>query len=329
MSAALDARFPLQHAVCSHGRVAWREAGAGMSPPGRPKGEFRSAQHEGSQLSLVLLHGIGAGALSWAGQFAGLAGTHRVIAWDAPGYGSSAPLPQTQPMAVDYARALGEWLGQLGVTELVLVGHSLGALMAAAWAAQAGERGPQRLRSLVLASPARGYGSAAPATQLAKWQERIELMARLGPAGLAEQRSASLCAGSASPAALALVRWSMARTTPGGYGQAAHMLAHDDLATHLRGVLAPMQVLCGDLDQTTPAAACRELAAQVGAPFTLLEGVAHACYVEDAPQFNAALRQALSPPVTTATRAERRAAPKPARIPSGDRPTYPSSEGLT
>jgi hypothetical protein len=29
------------------------------------------------------------------------------------------------------------------------------------------------------------------------------------------------------------------------------------------------------------------------------------------------------------TRAERRAAPKPARIPAGDRPTYPADEGLT
>ena len=28
-------------------------------------------------------------------------------------------------------------------------------------------------------------------------------------------------------------------------------------------------------------------------------------------------------------RAERRAAPKPARVPSGDRPTYPSDEGQT
>ena len=28
-------------------------------------------------------------------------------------------------------------------------------------------------------------------------------------------------------------------------------------------------------------------------------------------------------------RAERRAAPKPVRIPSGDRPAYPSDEGLT
>ncbi len=30
-----------------------------------------------------------------------------------------------------------------------------------------------------------------------------------------------------------------------------------------------------------------------------------------------------------AKRAERRAAPKPARVPSGDRPMYPSAKGLT
>jgi hypothetical protein len=38
----------------------------------------------------------------------------------------------------------------------------------------------------------------------------------------------------------------------------------------------------------------------------------------------------MSHPVSTrAPRAERRAAPKPARAPSGDRPTYSSDEGLT
>ncbi len=34
-------------------------------------------------------------------------------------------------------------------------------------------------------------------------------------------------------------------------------------------------------------------------------------------------------PVSTFARAERRAAPKPARIPLGDRPTYSSDEGLS
>ena len=35
------------------------------------------------------------------------------------------------------------------------------------------------------------------------------------------------------------------------------------------------------------------------------------------------------PVSTSLPRAERRAAPKPARIPSGDRPAYPPGEGLT
>jgi hypothetical protein len=34
-------------------------------------------------------------------------------------------------------------------------------------------------------------------------------------------------------------------------------------------------------------------------------------------------------PVSTSSRAGRRAAPKPARIPLGDRPTYSSAEGLS
>ena len=33
--------------------------------------------------------------------------------------------------------------------------------------------------------------------------------------------------------------------------------------------------------------------------------------------------------MNTHWRAERRAAPKPTRIPPGDRPTYPSDEGLS
>jgi len=33
--------------------------------------------------------------------------------------------------------------------------------------------------------------------------------------------------------------------------------------------------------------------------------------------------------VQRAMRVERRAAPKPARVPAGDRPTYPSDEGLS
>lgn len=261
--------FALHSMNAAHGALTWREAGSGPA--------------------IVLLHGIGAGAASFEGQLAGFSSSHRVIAWDAPGYGESAALQNPRPMALDYAKALDELLSHLGVGDLVLVGHSLGALMGTAWAASTSGR----LRALVLAAPARGYGDAAAELRDAKWQERIDLVQRLGVEGLAAQRSAGLCAPHASPQAIETVRRNMARITPGGYAQAAHMLAHDELLPSLRKVQAPVHVLCGELDTVTPPAACRAVAEAVGASYTALLGVAHACYVEDAGQFNAALKACL------------------------------------
>ena len=260
-----ETRFAPRRTALGHGELAWREAGQGTA--------------------LVLLHGIGAGSGSWVGQLEGLASSFRVIAWDAPGYGASAPLPQAQPLAGDYARVLAEFLQALKIDALALVGHSLGTIMAAAWAA----RPTAKLRRLVLASPARGYAQATPEARAAKYRERIELVERLGIEGMAAQRAARLCAPGAAADAIEIVRRNMARCTPGGYAQAAHMLANDDLALHLGKVGVPTAVLCGELDSVTPPAACKQVADDAGAPFTLLPGAGHACYVEDARRFNAAL----------------------------------------
>lgn len=260
----------LRHVDTAQGRIAFREAGRGTP--------------------LVLLHGIGAGAASWGGQFDAFAAHHRVIAWDAPGYGSSAPLTVREPLAVDYARALDALLDAIDVGAATVVGHSLGALKAAHWAATT--RRP--VSGLVLASPARGYASAAPDVREGKFRERVELVERLGVEGLAAQRSAGLCAPHASAEAVAIVRENMARITPGGYAQAAWMLAHDDLMPALRRGPKPLAVLCGEFDRTTPPEACEKVAQASGAPFVLMKGVAHACYVEDPAQFNAALEHVLA-----------------------------------
>ena len=263
-----------QHIRCTHGRLSWREAGSGPA--------------------LVLLHGIGGGALSWVAQLEAFAATHRVIAWDAPGYAQSDPLPQPRPMAVDYARALAELTHQLGLQQFSLVGHSLGALMAAAFAASLANSGPRRMTALLLASPAQGYGSAPAELQQAKWQERVAAVQQLGVEKLASERSAKLCAPGTAASVIEQVRANMARITPGGYSQAAHLLAHDDIAGHLGRVTAPITVLCGELDRVTPPAACRALAAAHRATYVALPDVAHVCYAEQPAQFNAALTQALN-----------------------------------
>lgn len=274
-------------ATVAHGRIAWREAGGART--GLP--------------ALVLLHGIGSGAGSWQAQLDGFGarGQH-VLAWDAPGYGESAALAGDAPLGADYAQALSQWLAAAGVDDLVLVGHSLGALMACAWAVNPSVR----LRALVLACPARGYGLAEPGLREAKWRERIESITRLGPAGLAAERAARLCAPGAPAEVVERVRTNMARVTPRGYAQAAHLLAYDDLASHLaraeRGTTA-VHVVAGALDRVTPPEACAALAREAGVPFTLLEGVAHACYVENPVAFDAALEPVLAAAAAAPARA--------------------------
>lgn len=260
---------PLQHAALAHGALAWREAGQGPV--------------------LLLLHGIGSGAGSWRAQFEAFSRSHRVIAWDAPGYGTSAPLRSERPRALDYAHALDAWLNHLGIDDALVLGHSLGAIIAAAWCAGS----KRRARGAVLASPARGYASADAVVRDAKFRERVQMIERLGVQGMAQERAAALCAPQASAQAVAAVRDNMARVTPGGYTQAAWMLSHEDLMTDLRDAPPPLAVICGELDRTTPPDDCERIARETGAPFVLLRGVAHACYVEDPVQFNAALAHAL------------------------------------
>lgn len=136
--AALLERFAERRAAAGGARtIGYREAGAAY------------AAHAGRD-PVVLLHGIGSGAASWVRQLDALGATRRALAWDAPGYGVSSRVAADSPVASDYAASLAAWLDALRIERCVLVGHSLGAIVAGAFARQAGER----LSGLLLISPA-------------------------------------------------------------------------------------------------------------------------------------------------------------------------------
>src|SRR5207245_3814083 len=182
-----------------------------------------SYRETGAGPALVLLHGIGSSSGSWLFQLESLDG-YRLIAWDAPGYGASAFLPAAEPQAADYAKALHEFLERLLLKDVVLVGNSLGCLMAGAYAAAH----PERVRSMVLLGPAGGYAGLPDKDQ--KLRGRLEELDRLGPEGLAEQRSPTLLGKGAPAFALDLVRWRQRRIRPQGFRQALHSLAPGRLA---------------------------------------------------------------------------------------------------
>jgi pimeloyl-ACP methyl ester carboxylesterase len=266
----LSERYPVRQVDTPGGSVSFRQSGEGGAV-------------------VVLLHGIGSGSGSWVHQLAALGEGARVLAWDAPGYGRSDPLPAPEPRAEDYAHRVWQWLDALGLadTPVVLVGHSLGALMASA----AARLQPTRVRQLVLLSPAQGHGQATPEIRETKRRDRLHSLHTLGPAGMADKRGAAMLSPKASPETVAYVKSIMAQVHPPGYEQATHMLAGAHLAGLLEDLRCPAVIACGGADAITPAAASQALADRAGLPYVSLGDVGHACAIEAPDEVTALIRE--------------------------------------
>ena len=127
--------------LCALGLVLF--GARSVSPPSAP-----ASNAFGRGPAIVLLHGLGSRAEQWLPTARLLARRHRVVLVDLPGHGeSSMPAPFSLERA---AQALDRALQRESREPVVLVGHSLGGLVAAA---EACER-PGRLRALVLVETA-------------------------------------------------------------------------------------------------------------------------------------------------------------------------------
>lgn len=245
---------------------------------------------QGTGTPLVLLHGVGSAARSWRRQVDALSSRLRVIAWDAPGYGTSTALASAEPSAQDYAASLQDFLAALGLDRFHLVGHSLGCIMAARYA----RLHPERILSLTLASVATGHAQL-PASERERLRAgRLDDLAALGPRGMAEKRGPRLLGPHATPEDVRAVVETMAMIRPDGYTQAVRMLSNADTRADVR-VLAPdlrVQFIYGDADViTTPQQNQSVHAERPGAPVHVLAGAGHALYIEQPEAFNKLLLQ--------------------------------------
>lgn len=109
-------------------RLHYREWGEPSSPP------------------VVLLHGGSAHAHWWDFFAPTIANTYRVLALDLRGHGDSDHANPPAYRTGDYTRDLAQFVEAVGLRRFDLIGHSLGAMVATAYAGLA----PQQLQSLVV-----------------------------------------------------------------------------------------------------------------------------------------------------------------------------------
>ena len=180
------------------------------------------AEHAGSPL--LLLHGYGVGADIWFPHtLPGLARYRHLIALDLPGFGYSGALPDYNLGA--YAASLEAFMNALGLDRVDLLGHSLGAQIAIAAAADL----PQRISRLVL------VGSAGLPRLEPRWQVPVKMLA-----------DASMRHFRLYPTVLRLALRARAREA------GLNILRQEHVGNYLKALEMPTLVIWGSRDRVVP-----------------------------------------------------------------------------
>jgi 3-oxoadipate enol-lactonase len=247
------------------------------------------AAGDASNTPLVFLHGIGGAARGWRVQLDHFADRYRAIAWDMPGYGGSAPLATVSIATL--ADALQDFLGQIGATKPILVGHSIGGMIVQQWLVEH----PTAAKAVVLAQTSPAFGKAE-----GDWQKSF-IDARLGPlnrgetmVSLAPMLVKDLVGNDPDAAGIALARDCMASVPEATYRASMRALLGFDRRQALKDIKVPTLALSGSKDKNAPAPMMAKMASYIpSASYVELEGVGHLVNLERPMAFNATLDQFL------------------------------------
>jgi pimeloyl-ACP methyl ester carboxylesterase len=238
---------------------------------------------EGAGPPVVLLHGNGVTAEDWraSGILDALTATHRVIAFDRPGFGYSSRPRGRRWTAAAQATLLHEALGKLDVGPSVIVGHSWGTLVALALALAY----PVHCKRLLLIS---GYYFptvradvpifAAPAVPIAGDVLRYTVSPPLGYL-LAPMLSAQVFAPSSVDDAfsaelpMSMRPWQIRATAEDTAQMAPSAAAMED---RYEGLTMPVAIIAGSGDKVVRPAQSERLAENIpSSKLLVVEGVGH------------------------------------------------------
>lgn len=239
-------------------------------------------EQRGHGPDLVLLHSLLTDLSSFAAVVPALSRRRRVTTVSLPGFGRSTP-PAGQSIE-DYADRMAELFGAMG-DKCDVLGNGFGGFIALALAARHGSR----VDRLVLVDTGATFPEAGRLTfrAMAETVERSGMKAIVGAAVRRIFPDAYLAAHPEVAPQRAEV---LLRTDPKQFAVACRALAELDLRAELGRIANSTLVVVGELDEATPPAMARDLAAGIaGARLVELPGCGHCPPLQEPAAFLAAI----------------------------------------
>lgn len=250
-------------------------------------GQTIAYRQAGEGPALVLLHGFLCDSRCWRQQLSHLSGQFRVVAWDAPGAGSSSDPPNTFTTA-SYAHCLAGFLDAIGIERAHVLGLSWGGILAQEFYRLYAER----FRSLVLADTYAGWRGSLPEMV---WKERLTTCLQ-DASGSPEALVAKFLPGVFTDAAPQHLREELSAIVTEFHPVGFRLMSLSSAEVDTRGLLSNIDVatlvLWGDDDRRSPLHVAEQFDAAIpGAELAIIPNAGHLSNMEQPDVFNGHVRR--------------------------------------
>jgi len=204
--------------------------------------------------TLFCMHGIGGNDNSFLPQLQGLSKEHHVFAWNMPGYGQSTRLENLSFEGLSLN--LMQVLEQLAIEQPILVGHSIGGMIAQEFAHQF----PGRAQSLVLIATTSAFGGSNESFKQEFLKARLKpLEDGISMEAMTATTVPTIVGKNTNPAIIQAAIDSMSRVNPSVYKDVLSCLITFNRRSELHNLTCPVCLIAGEEDTNAPAATMRKM----------------------------------------------------------------------